>query len=56
MDAIKAITNSDGHNQSLHGEVQKRSQSKPLKCNKEGQGDQPHSHNVALPTNATRAL
>jgi hypothetical protein len=56
MDAIKAITNSDGHNQRNHREMPKRSQEEPLKRNEDGRGNQPWSHKAALLTNATRAL
>ncbi len=56
MDMIKAITDCDRHNQCHHCEAPKRSRNKPLKCNKEGHGDQPQSHKAALPTNATRVL
>ncbi len=55
MDVIKAITNCDGCNQRHYCEAPKRSRDEPLKCNKEGHGNQPQSHKVALPTNATRA-
>jgi hypothetical protein len=54
MKAIKAITNCDGRNQCHHHELPKRSRDKPLKPNKEGRGNQPQSHKVALPTNATK--
>ncbi len=56
MDAIKAITNRDGRDQHLHREVQKCSQTKPLKCNEEGHGNQSQSHKAALLTNAAKAL
>jgi hypothetical protein len=56
MDAIKAITNHDGRNQSHHCEAPKCSQDKPLNHDKEGHGDQSHNHKGALPMNATRAL
>jgi hypothetical protein len=56
MDAIKANIDHDGRNQCHHHEAPKRSQDKPLKCNKDGHGNQPQSHKVALLMNATRAL
>jgi hypothetical protein len=56
MGAIKAITNRNRCDQRLHCEVPKRSQEEPLKRNEEGHGNQPQSHKVAWPTNATRAL
>jgi hypothetical protein len=56
MDAIKAITNRDRHNQHRHCEAPKRSQDMPFNRNKEGHGNQPQSHKATLPTNTTRAL
>jgi hypothetical protein len=56
MDAIKAIANHNGCNQCHHREAPKRSRDEPLKCNKEGHGDQPQSHKAASTTNTTRAL
>jgi hypothetical protein len=56
MGAIKAIINCNGRNQRLHLEAPKCSQAKPLKCNKEGRGNQPQSHKAALPMNMTSAL
>jgi hypothetical protein len=56
IDAIKSITDCNGRNQFLHCEVQKRSQSKPLKRNEEGRGNRPQSHKEALPMNVTKAL
>jgi hypothetical protein len=41
MDPINAITNRDGPNQQNHHETPKCSQEEPLKCNKEGCGNQP---------------
>ncbi len=56
MYAMDSIANCDGRNQCNHCEMPKRSWEEPLKCNKEGRGNQHQSHKAALSTNATRAL
>ncbi len=40
MDAIKVTTNCDGHDPCHHRDASKRLTNKPLKCNKEGCGNQ----------------
>ncbi len=55
MVAIKAIVNRDGRDQCNFCEMPKCSREEPLKCNKEGRGNQLQSHKADLSTNATRA-